>query len=104
MKELKLLYCEHCKKIVEVVNDTAVPVMCCGQKMTEIKANSTEAAVEKHLPVINADGQKVTVTVSTVEHPMIDTHIILQTYGLKQTKLCTKNPLFQTKNLKLYFM
>ena len=76
MKDLKLLYCEHCKKIVEVVNDTAVPVMCCGQKMTEIKANSTEAAVEKHLPVINADGQKVTVTVSTVEHPMIDTHYI----------------------------
>ena len=76
MKELKLFYCEHCKKIVEVVHDTQVPLICCGQPMTEVKPNSTEAAVEKHYPVISRDGEKVTVTVSTVEHPMIDTHYI----------------------------
>ena len=76
MKELKLFICEHCKKIVEVVMDTPVPLICCGQPMTEIKPNSTEAAVEKHLPVIEADGNKVTVKVSTVEHPMIETHYI----------------------------
>lgn len=76
MKELKLFFCEHCKKVVETVIDTQVPLMCCGQKMTEIKPNSTEAAVEKHLPVISKDGDKVTVTVSSVEHPMIDTHYI----------------------------
>ena len=46
MKELKLLYCTHCKKIVEVVNDNKVPVICCGEPMKEIVPNSTEAAVE----------------------------------------------------------
>ena len=76
MKELKLYYCEHCKKVVEVVADTAVPLVCCGQKMTEVKANSTEAAHEKHLPVIEKDGDKVTVKVSTVEHPMLEEHYI----------------------------
>ena len=76
MKELKLYYCEHCKKVVDVVVDTPVPLVCCGQKMTEVKPNSTEAAHEKHLPVIEKDGNKVTVKVSTVEHPMQDEHYI----------------------------
>ena len=44
--------------------------------MTEVKANSTEAAHEKHLPVIEKDGDKVTVKVSTVEHPMLEEHYI----------------------------
>ena len=94
MKELKLYYCEHCKKVVEVVVDTAVPLVCCGQKMTEVKANSTEAAHEKHLPVIEKDGDKVTVKVSTVEHPMLEEHYI--------TAIWLKKLLFLEKNQRLY--
>ena len=76
MKELKLLYCTHCKKIVEVVNDNKVPVICCGEPMKEIVPNSTEAAVEKHLPVISEENGVVKVTVSTVTHPMTPEHYI----------------------------
>ena len=76
MKELKLLYCTHCKKIVEVVNDNKVPVICCGEPMKEIVPNSTEAAVEKHLPVISEENGVVNVTVSTVTHPMTAEHYI----------------------------
>ena len=76
MKELKLLYCTHCKKIVEVVNDNKVPVICCGEPMKEIVPNSTEAAVEKHLPVISEENGVVKVTVSTVTHPMPAEHYI----------------------------
>lgn len=76
MKELKLLYCTHCKKIVEVVNDNKVPVICCGEPMKEIVPNSTEAAVEKHLPVISEENGVVKVTVSTVTHPMTAEHYI----------------------------
>ena len=76
MKELKLLYCTHCKKIVEVVNDNKVPVICCGEPMKEIVPNSTEAAVEKHLPVISEENGVVKVTVSTVTHPMTSEHYI----------------------------
>lgn len=42
----------------------------------ELKANSTDAATEKHLPVIDVNGDEVTVTVSTVKHPMTIEHHI----------------------------
>lgn len=42
----------------------------------ELKANSTDAATEKHLPVIDVNGDEVTVTVSTVKHLMTIEHHI----------------------------
>ncbi len=50
--------------------------MCCGQKMVEMQPNSTEAAVEKHLPAVEVSGNTVKVCVSTVEHPMLEAHYI----------------------------
>ena len=72
----KFYVCEHCGNIIAFVEDKGVPVMCCGQKMTELVPNTTEAATEKHIPVCSVEGNKVTVTVSTVEHPMQDEHYI----------------------------
>lgn len=42
----------------------------------ELVANSTDAATEKHLPVIDVKNDEVTVTVSTVKHPMTVPHHI----------------------------
>ena len=50
--------------------------MCCGHKMRELVPNTTDAAVEKHVPVIQVEGNHVTVTVSTAEHPMVEEHFI----------------------------
>jgi len=51
--------------------------------MTELIPNTTDAANEKHVPVIAVDGLKVTVKVGEVEHPMLEGHhiewIILET-------------------------
>ncbi len=41
-----------------------------------ITANSTEAATEKHIPVIKVDGKKVHVEVGSVLHPMTEEHHI----------------------------
>lgn len=68
--------CEHCGNIIAMVEDRGVPVMCCGQKMTELIAGTTDAAVEKHVPVVAVNGSKVTVTVGSVPHPMMDKHYI----------------------------
>ena len=32
--------------------------MCCGQKMEELVPNTTDAAVEKHVPVISVEGNR----------------------------------------------
>ncbi|MFV0439764.1 MAG: desulfoferrodoxin family protein [Lachnospirales bacterium] len=42
----------------------------------EVVANSTDAAVEKHVPVVEVNGSVVKVVVSDVTHPMLDTHFI----------------------------
>ena len=44
--------------------------------MHELVANTTDAATEKHVPVIEIDGQHVKVTVGSVEHPMLPEHFI----------------------------
>ena len=74
--EMKFYICEHCGNMVAMVKDSGVPVMCCGQKMKEIVPGTTDAAVEKHVPVWEVRDNKVLVTVGAVEHPMLPEHYI----------------------------
>ena len=74
--EFKLYRCEHCGNIVFKVVDKGVPLMCCGQKMVELTANTTDGALEKHVPVVERDGENVTVKVGSVAHPMLPEHYI----------------------------
>ena len=76
----KFYLCEHCKNLIGMIDNKGVPVMCCGQKMTPLVPNTTEAAGEKHLPVVAVDGNKVTVTVGSVLHPMSQEHSIVWIY------------------------
>lgn len=89
--EQKFYICEHCGNIIAKVKDAGVPVMCCGQKMKEIVPGTTDAAVEKHMPVCKVEGNLVTVTVGSVEHPMQEEHYIewvsLQTKQGNQRKV-----------------
>lgn len=62
--------------MIAFVKNTGVPVMCCGEKMQEIVPGSVDAAAEKHVPVIKTEGQKVTVSVGSVAHPMQEEHYI----------------------------
>lgn len=54
--EQNFYICEHCGNIVAMVKNAGVPVMCCGQKMTEIIPGTTDAAAEKHIPVYQVVG------------------------------------------------
>ena len=80
MKNNKFYICEHCGNLVGVINDSGVPMVCCGQKMTKIEAGVVEASREKHIPVAKVEGNKVTVTIGSVEHPMAEEHSILWVY------------------------
>lgn len=73
---MKFYLCKHCGNIIAYVEDHGVPVVCCGEKMTEIVPGTVDAAVEKHIPVIKVEGNKVTVSVGAVTHPMLDEHFI----------------------------
>ena len=73
---MKFYICETCGNIVTHVNASGVPVFCCGKPMTELIPGTTDAAVEKHVPVYSVEGNTVTVQVGSVEHPMLDVHFI----------------------------
>ena len=73
---MKFYVCKHCGNIIAYAKNKGVPVMCCGEKMTELVPGSVDAASEKHVPVISVEGNKVTVTVGEVAHPMAEEDFI----------------------------
>ena len=87
---MKFYICNHCGNIIAYVRDKGVPVVCCGEKMQELIPGTTDGAVEKHLPVITREGEKVTVAVGSAAHPMVEEHwiqwIALETTGGNQRK------------------
>ena len=91
--DYKFYICKHCGNIITMVKDCGVPVVCCGEKMHELVPCSTQAAVEKHMPVYKIDGNNVFVTVGENAHPMQEEHYI------QWVALVTKQGL-QVKNLK----
>jgi superoxide reductase len=91
---MKFYKCAKCGNFVTFLTDkTPCTPFCCGEEMTELTANTTDAALEKHVPVIAADGNTVTVTVGSVEHPMLDAHYI-------QFIILETNQGYQKKDLK----
>lgn len=75
-EKLEIYKCEACGNIVEVVHAGVGELVCCGAPMKLLKENTTDAAKEKHVPVIEkvAGGWKV--SVGSVPHPMEEKHWI----------------------------
>lgn len=77
LKKKSVYFCNRCKNVVESLWDGKHDISCCGEPMVELKANTVDAAQEKHVPVIVRDGNKVTVKVGEAPHPMGADHYIL---------------------------
>ncbi len=80
MEKTKFFKCEHCGNLVGMIHSSGINMICCGDKMTELKANTSDGATEKHVPIIKKDGNKVTVEVGSVPHPMLPEHYIQWIY------------------------
>ena len=76
MNEMLFYRCEKCGNIVALVKSAGGTLTCCGQKMTMLKANSTDAAREKHVPALAIGSGKIKVTVGSAIHPMTAEHFI----------------------------
>ena len=74
--KMKFYRCKHCGQIIAIVKKTGAPVICCGEPMQEIIPSSTDASVEKHVPVVEVDGTTVRVAVGSAPHPMLPEHYI----------------------------
>jgi superoxide reductase len=77
MIELKQIYkCGICGNMVEVVHVGGGTLVCCGQPMNLLTANTTDAAKEKHVPIVSVGAGTITVKVGSVPHPMEAKHFI----------------------------
>lgn len=91
---MKIYKCADCGNMVAFLNEqSGCTPHCCGHEMQLLKANTTDGAAEKHVPVVTVDGSTVTVTVGSVEHPMLDKHFI-------QFVILETSQGFQKKDLK----
>lgn len=80
MSEVRFYVCKHCGNLVGMIHNSGVPIICCGEPMTELVPGSVDASKEKHVPVVKVDGDLVTVEVGSAPHPMIQEHYIQWIY------------------------
>lgn len=73
---VKFYKCETCGNIITKLKDSSVNVVCCGNPMKELILGEVDAAVEKHVPAVTIERDKVTVKVGSVPHPMVENHYI----------------------------
>ena len=77
MTEIRQVYkCEVCGNIIEVLHAGKGELVCCGQPMKLLEENVTDAAREKHVPVVERTETGVVVKVGSVPHPMEKEHYI----------------------------
>ena len=75
-KRLQVFKCQVCGNMVESIHEGGGELVCCGQPMTFTGENTVDAAVEKHVPVVEKTGNGYRVKVGDVSHPMGDDHYI----------------------------
>ena len=69
--------CKVCGQIIEIVKDTGVPVVCCGEPMEEIFPSTEEGVLgDKHVPVYKIKDKKVNVKIGSMPHPSTTEHYI----------------------------
>ncbi|MCL2563188.1 MAG: desulfoferrodoxin [Oscillospiraceae bacterium] len=76
----KFFLCKICGNLTGLIESSGVPMICCGEPMTELIPNTEEAAVEKHLPAVKTEDGVLTVHVGSILHPMLPEHHISFVY------------------------
>ena len=92
-KELVIKKCLKCGALIEIINDCNCEecgIMCCGEKMMEIKPNTIDASFEKHVPTYEKVEDEILVKVNHVmekEH-YIEWIAMVTDTSVYKVKLC----------------
>ncbi len=90
MQRTSIFKCEICGNTTTVLHVGGGTMVCCNQNMTLLDENSVDAAVEKHVPVVEKSDGVVKVKVGSVAHPMEDKHYIQWIEVITPTKVLIK--------------
>ena len=75
-EKMEVYKCDLCGNVIEVLHGAGGELVCCGQPMNNLVANSVDAAQEKHVPVIEKISGGYLVKIGSAPHPMEDAHYI----------------------------
>ena len=106
MAELGGIYkCEICGNVVSVLESGVGDLVCCGQNMKLMESNPPEKeGKEKHVPVIEIEGNKVRVKIGSVPHPMEEKHFIELIEVLKNGKVIASKRLYPGQKPEAEFL
>ncbi len=95
MVEQGIYKCAVCGNTVSVVEPHPPEIVCCGQQMNLLEPKTIEEeGKEKHVPVIESEGDKVVVKVGSAPHPMEGSHFIELIQLLKGGKVVAEARLY----------
>ena len=77
VENVRFYSCPICGNIIGMIEGEAEHMTCCGRKLEKMIANTTDAAVEKHIPVYEKVEDEIVVKVGEIEHPMEKEHYIM---------------------------
>lgn len=87
VKQDGIYKCGVCGNVVAVVIAFKPQLVCCGQEMIlQEQIGADQEGNEKHVPVIEIEGDKVKVKVGSVPHPMEQEHHIVFVRLMKDGK------------------
>ena len=89
-QKLQVFRCGTCGATVEVLDGGAGTLVCCNTPMRLLKENTTDAAKEKHVPIIEKIDGGIKVTVGSVPHPMEEKHYIEWIELIADGKVCRR--------------
>ena len=75
-EKMGIYKCVICGNMVEVIHGGGGDLVCCGQPMTLLVENTTDASREKHVPVIEKTVKGFKIKVGSIPHPMEEKHYI----------------------------
>ena len=75
-KQNQIFRCSSCGNITEVLHESKGTLSCCEKSMHLLEENTVDAAVEKHVPVLEKIDGGYKVIVGEVNHPMLEKHYI----------------------------
>lgn len=73
---MKFYRCNICGNLVELINEGGGELVCCGEPMEKLEAKTEDEGKEKHVPVVEKEGDILKVKVGSVPHPMTEAHYI----------------------------
>ena len=62
-KRNQVYRCEKCGNLINVVHDADANLVCCGEEMKLLVPNTVDAALEKHIPIVEKNGSTVNISV-----------------------------------------